>query len=314
MDRSLLTARVLTSLIFVAAASGAHALTLHVNCGKETGLTTIGAAIKVVQSFEESRAVTVLVTGQCHENVVIQGIDRLTLTAVNGASISDASGGKLDVISILDSRSISVNGFTINAGADGVSGSNGVTCLEFSVCRIAGNVIQGAADGGGFLVGQSSLATLDGDTLQNNGIGLLVTSRSSARLGGQFRNFIARGNGRGIQMNRTAFVYVGAVVENSTDVGAAVIGNSSLVITGSISGSGSAGVLVRESSFARFDSASISGNAGGGVFLKDLSMGDFINGSTVTGNVGTDVFCSPQFAATRGTGSIGGGTTNCIEP
>jgi Right handed beta helix region len=176
------------------------------------------------------------------------------------------------------------------------------------------HVIQGAADGGGFLVGQSSLATLDGDTLQNNGIGLLVTSRSSARLGGQFRNFIARGNGRGIQMNRTAFVYVGAVVENSTDVGAAVIGNSSLVITGSISGSGSAGVLVRESSFARFDSASISGNAGGGVFLKDLSMGDFINGSTVTGNVGTDVFCSPQFAATRGTGSIGGGTTNCIEP
>jgi hypothetical protein len=202
MDRSLLTARVLTSLIFVAAASGAHALTLHVNCGKETGLTTIGAAIKVVQSFEESRAVTVLVTGQCHENVVIQGIDRLTLTAVNGASISDASGGKLDVISILDSRSISVNGFTINAGADGVSGSNGVTCLEFSVCRIAGNVIQGAADGGGFLVGQSSLATLDGDTLQNNGIGLLVASRSSVRLGGQFRNFIARGNGRGIQMNR----------------------------------------------------------------------------------------------------------------
>jgi hypothetical protein len=42
-------------------------------------------------------------------------------------------------------------------------------------------------------------------------------------------------------------------------------------------------------------------------------MGDFA-GTTVRGNGGkTDVVCNPQFAATRGTGTIGG-TTDCVEP
>ena len=70
---------------------------------------------------------------------------------------------------------------------------------------------------------------------------------------------------------------------------------------------------MREGSFARFNGSTISGNAGGGVAYSDLSMGDFV-GSTVSGNGGnTDVVCNPQFAATRGTGGIGG-TTNCVEP
>jgi hypothetical protein len=314
MAHSMLPEKLLTALVLLLTAAATHALTLHVNCGQQTGLTTIGAAIKVVQSFEESRPVTVLVTGACQENVVIQGIDRLTLTAVNGASITDASGGKLDVISIQDSRDVAINGFTISAGADGVSGSNGIDCFNVSVCRLSGNVIQGAADGAGLQVSQQSWATVLGDTLQNNFVGLMVLSRGGVRDGGPGRSLISRGNSQGIHMERTAFAFVTAVVENNTFEGAEVSGNSSLVIGGSISGNGGVGALVREGSFARFQFGTISGNAGGGVLLKDLSMGDFIFGTTVTGNGGTDVVCSPQFAATRGTGSIGGGTTNCVEP
>jgi len=182
------------------------------------------------------------------------------------------------------------------------------------------------------------MATLDGDTLQNNTLGLEVISRSSVRMGGQGRPFISRGNFYGIYLSRDAFVFVGAVVENNTGPGATLLDHSTLEISGSISGNGGAGAIVTNSSYAAFGAATVSGNAGpgvrleelsmgrfnsstvitrnagGGVLLEDISMGDFNFGVTVTGNTGTDVVCNPQFAATRGTGRIGGGTTNCVEP
>jgi Right handed beta helix region len=295
--------------------STAQGATLWVNCGSKTGLTSISAALKALQNSEEShRSNTIKVSGACKENIVIQSMDRLTLTAANGASVSDTSGGKLDVINIEDSWDVAINGFTINAGSDGVSGANGIECGDFSTCRLSGNVIQGATSGAGFLVQGRSQATLDGDTLQNNGVGLQVRSSSGARLGLVGRPFTSRGNGRGIDLRRGAYAFIAAVVENNSDVGIAVMWHSTLDLTsGSISGSGSVGALVSEASFARFLDSTISGNAGGGVAYSDLSMGDFV-ATTVRGNGGgTDVVCNPQFAATRGTGSIGG-TTNCVEP
>jgi Right handed beta helix region len=209
---------------------------------------------------------------------------------------------------------VSINGFTVNAAWDGVSGANGISCCDWSSCRLSGNLIQGAAGGAGFSVFQASEATLDGDTLQNNGTGLLVFSAAKVRGGGQGRPFTARNNTRGIDMRRGAFVYVGAAIENSSDVGVAVMWHSTLELTGSsITGSGSVGALVREGSFARFTFSTITGNAGSGVTYSDLSMGDF-GATTVSGNSGQpDVVCNPQFSATRGTGTIGG-TTNCVEP
>jgi hypothetical protein len=291
--------------------STAQAATLHVNCGaQEEGLNSIGAALKALQSSESHGPATVNVSGACKENIVIQSMDRLTLTAVNGASVSDASGGTLTVIDIEDSRDVAINGFTINAGSDGVSGANGIICGDFSICRLSGNVIQGAASGAGFIVFGQAQATLGGDTLQNNGAGLVVLSAGRVRAG----PFTSRNNGRGIDLRRGAFAFITAVVENNSDVGIAVMWHSTLELTsGSISGSGGVGALVREGSFARFSGSTISGNAGGGVAYSDLSMGGFV-GTTVSGNGGkTDVVCNPQFAATRGTGGIGG-TTNCVEP
>ena len=311
MDRSLLTTKLFTSLLFVSTAGGAHALTLHVNCGQQAGLTTIGAAIKAVQSFEESRPVTVLVGGQCQENVVIQGIDRLTLTAVSGASITDASGGKQDVILVRDSRDVSINGFTISAGADGVSGSNGVDCVDVSVCRLSGNLIQGALDGYGLNVGYEASARVNGDVLQGNGGGLFVGG-SSVVIG----SFAARNNSEGIRVARGQAHISNCTIENNSNDGG-VVQESALLsaIACSISKNGGNGVSVRLHSYARLQTAVISGNASAGVLVSDLSMGRFI-GSTVTGNLGgTDAFCAPQYSATRGAlTDIGGGTTNCVEP
>ena len=291
--------------------STAQAATLWVHCGAKDGLTSINAALKALQNSEESHGPsTINVSGACHENVVIQSMDRLTLNAVNGASVTDASGGTLDVISISDSRDVAINGFTINGGA---GTGNGISCNEYSLCRLSGNVIQGAGNGGFALFGVSN-ATLDGDTLQNNGFaGLLIRTGSTVRLG--LRPFTSRGNGQGINMGRKALAAIGAVIENNSDAGVVVQEQSTLDFSGSISGNRSRGADVREGSVARFVTATISGNAAEGVLVHDLSMVSF-GGATVTGNHGVnDVVCAPQFAATRGTTTdINGGTTNCIEP
>jgi hypothetical protein len=278
-------------------------------------MTSIGAALKVLQNGEGHSASTINVSGACHENVVIQSLDRLTLNAVNGASVSDASGGKQDVISIFDSRDVAINGFTINAGSDGVSGANGISCNDWSACRLALNVVQGAG-GAGFAVYQASEATVDGDTFQNNGTGLIANSGTKVRAGGQGRPFISRNNGRGLLMVRESFAFIAADLDNNTDVGVRLAFHSTLeLVSGSISHNGSVGATVSEGSAARFGGTTISANAGPGVQIQDLSMATF-GGATVTGNGGgTDVVCIPQFSATRGALSdIGGGTTNCVEP
>ncbi len=56
-------------------------------------------------------------------------MDRLTLNAVNGASITHA-GASDEVFSIYDSRGIAINNFTINAG-----GANGIGCYNLLECR-----------------------------------------------------------------------------------------------------------------------------------------------------------------------------------
>ena len=300
-------------LIASAAQAGGSGSTLYVHCRSNYGLNSIGAALKALQHSESSGPSTINVSGACHENVIIQSIDRLTLNAVNGASVSDASGGKLDVIDILDSRDLAINGFSINAGSDGVSGANGIVCADWSSCRLSGNVIQGAGSGAGLSVAEASLAALDGDTFQNNNVGLDVRSGAKVRPGGAGRTITANNNGRGIQLVRGAFVFLQATIENSSDAGVAVQYQSTLeLFSSSITGSGSVGVSASESSFARFQGSNITGNAGSGVVLSDLSMGHFQT-TTVKGNGATDVVCNPQFSATRGTNTIGG-KTNCMEP
>src|SRR5262252_3401266 len=81
-----------------------NAATLYVSCGGKTGLTSIGAALKALQYSEGHGPSTINVSGACHENVLIQNIDQLTIAGNNGASITDASHGAADVVDIRNSR------------------------------------------------------------------------------------------------------------------------------------------------------------------------------------------------------------------
>ena len=154
MLRLTITRKLAISLALVAAAATANAETLRVNCGQHTGLTSIRAAVKAVKDSDSQGPATILVSGTCRENVVIQSIDRLTLTAVNHASITDASGGTLDVLDILDSRSVTINDSRSTLAPTVSQGPVGIGCGEVSLCRLNRNTIRGATDGSGIIIVQ----------------------------------------------------------------------------------------------------------------------------------------------------------------
>jgi hypothetical protein len=291
-------------LLLISVGASAQAATLSVNCGAKYGLTSINAALKALQSSEESRGpATINVSGACRENVIIQNIDRLTLNAVNRASITDVSGGALDVVLVLDSRDVTITGFSINGGA------NGIDCLDGTLCRLVNDTVQGASNGiGVFTLGQ---ARLTGVKLNNNSVGLFVNHGGTV-----VGDATMQGNNRGIQMLAGAVIFIAATITQSHDLGVFAFTNATLdcnacVITDNAAG----GVLLRQSSSALFRAGfTITGNGGPGVALSELSSAQF-QGGTATGNAGgTDVLCGPQFTSARGASDIGGGRTNCVEP
>src|ERR1700740_147335 len=176
----------------------AQAANLKVNCNSTGALSTINGALKLLDPQGPN---TLTVSGNCHENVVIQSFDRLTLIANPGVSINDASGGTADVIFIDDSQRIAIQGFTVNGGFVGIR------CVSHSLCRFSGNTIQKAADDGVGIV--RSRAEFSGDIIQNNpnGRGLSVLQASEAYTVG----VTIRGNGTtgaaGVRVSDGSFLH-----------------------------------------------------------------------------------------------------------
>jgi Right handed beta helix region len=289
----------------------AQAANLKVNCNSTGALSTINGALKILNPQGPN---TLTVSGSCHENVVIQSFDRLTLIANPGASINDASGGTAAVLDIIDSQRITVQGFTVNGGGEGV------VCEGFSLCRFSGNTFQGSSDSGIQVL--RSRAHFEGDTSQNNaGDGLAVL---------QFANVAT--DGLTVQGNQSLGVRVAAhstlvatktTAQSNAQSGMLAVDNSTIILFGSTSrNNGEDGINLSAASLVRFSafaSSIVTNNFRSGVDIADLSFGRFTpGGQAISGNNlgggAFDVTCRPQFSATRGLANIGGGTTNCVEP
>lgn len=266
----------------------AQAATLHVNCDANKGLTRIQEAINILQQTTSGGPNTIVVTGSCKENV------------------------SLDVIEVADSRRVSINGFTINGGA------NGVVCFDASLCRFSGNTVQGSANYG--VIVSEAQATLNGDTLQNHGQnqggrGLSVIGHGTVDATG----ISVQGNFDGIVLNSGAYVVIGnSTIQNNQRFGILASNHSTVrCLPCTITNNSNDGVRFQKASEGSFDFGgnTITGNGGAGVTLLDLSFASFDPEDNITGNLsGTDVVCNPQFSATRGAlTNIGGGTTNCTE-
>jgi len=286
------------------------ASTLKVDCNKPGPMGKIGTYLKF---FNRTGPNTLAVSGNCHENVVIQSFDRLTLIASPAASITDASGGTAPVVDIDDSRTVMLTGFTINGGFDGID------CSNASICYLTKNTVQSSVGQQGVGIGNGSQAFLADNVIQNNGERGLTANEGSQVF--STNDTLQDNAAEGIVINSGVFLEArNSTVRNNGSGGGngvTAIAHSTLrLISCTITGNALSGVRLQFSSEARFDSSSVSGNGDTGVTVGDLSFAFFGPGSNVIGNLsGTDVLCAPQFSATRGAlTNIGGGTTNCIEP
>jgi hypothetical protein len=162
-------ARILALFLLMAigaAGQFAQAATYNVNCDKHEH---IGKALRVLASADPHGPNTINVTGVCRGNFVIQGMDRLTLMTRNGASLTDRSGGTLPVVDIEDSQRVTLQGFTINGGAQGI------LCSTASLCYLTGNTIQGPG-GFGINVIKGSRAFLESNVIEDWGRGAFIDS------------------------------------------------------------------------------------------------------------------------------------------
>lgn len=281
-----------------------QAANVKVNCNKNHA--TISAALKLLKP-EETNVVTV--SGRCKENVLIQGFDRLTLITNTSARIDDASGGTDNVVAIVDSRRVTVQGFRIKGGA------TGAICADASVCYVTNNSIQSSAgDGVDVLIGSNAFLT--NNVIENNGgTGLTGSANTTVASSGD----TYRGNSGGIAMGGTSYLSCdGSTVQNNTSDGVFGFNNATLRFGScTITGNTADGIGLEGSVTANFLGTNVvTGNGGAGVSVGDLSFAIFNLGDNITGNLGgTDVLCNPQFSATRGAlTNINGGITNCVEP
>ncbi len=281
-----------------AASQCAQAANLTVNCDQKE---TIHKAVKLLATANPQGPNMITVSGSCRENILIQGMDRLTLITKNGGSITDRSNGSLAVVDIEDSHSVTLQGFTINGGAGGVN------CGSASVCNLTGNTIEA----GGVGVRGGSRSFLESNVIQNGGRGATVEDGSQMFSSDDvFQSNAAQGIviGDGVYFvaSNSSFLNNG--------VGILAAASNLLLHGGTISGSIGNGMTMLAGSTVVFrDSATVTGNGGDGVHLEDASFAGF-QSATVTGNLsGLDVNCAPQFTITHFVARTGG-ITNCVEP
>jgi hypothetical protein len=290
----------------------AQAVNLKVNCNSTGTLSAINGALKLLNPQGPN---TLTVSGNCKENVVIQSFDRLTLIANPGALINDASGGTVDVITIVDSQRITIQGFTINGGGEGI------ICYSHSLCRFNGNTIQGST-GDGVSISRARAEFMSNIIQNHPGRGLDVREAGEALTDGD----TIRSNGAaGVRLEDGSFLFaVSSTVQGNGGNGIRLTDHSTLRSRdNTITANGANGVSLEGGSEARFGvdvtGNVVTGNAGHGVSVNDLSFANFESpGNSVSGNTTQpDVVCNPQFSGERGalpTSNIGGGTTNCTEP
>jgi len=324
---------VFASILLLSVGTVAQALTLSVNCGSKEGLASIGAALKVLQGPFTAGPNTINVSGACNENILIQNMDRLTLNAVHGASITDASDGAREVIDVANSVGFTLNGFTITATCPSSCmngpGADGISCYQGAECLLINNTISGASNGAAIGVYPISKVNVQGGTLQNNYFGLFTNDSGEMFVGG----VTAQNNLYGVFLNHGGSISIHAgtdgvtptVITNNTQQGIyAILGGAiSVHAPAVVTNNGADGIYLALGSklfvgggIGGSGGISISGNAGSGVSVNDVSIAAFGGNAHVTGNAGTNIACNASTALTVGAIAAAGGIaglpyTNC---
>src|SRR5437879_2090357 len=124
MQSSRILSRCVVIPVLAFASALTYARTVEVNCGSHKG--PVSSITSALAQLDPAGPNNIVVSGVCTENVLIQSFDRLILKGTAGATINDASNGAGIVVDIEDSQRVTVQGLTINGGA------NGIVCESFS--------------------------------------------------------------------------------------------------------------------------------------------------------------------------------------
>ena len=304
--------------------------TVTVDCASGDTIT------KALTRGDDRKSLTILVSGACSENIVINRSDVKLAAGTPDATVigSDAT---LDVSRVTGSR-VTIDGITITGGRNGITadsaaglivqnalvqatGRNGITYAHgasgiVDTVTVAGNARDGIA------VDAASATVINSLVTQNTRHGVGVFTNGSARIGVDNANnpagnvISANGNaGVHIVFGSTALVAMNQITGNGTSsdptairIGINVVSASADIIGGNtISGNTGTGVNLSRSSAVFGDSIfgfttvnTVSGNGSatsqGGV-VGFLSSSMTIRDAVISGNNGTGVLLSLNSSA-----------------
>jgi len=290
-------------------ASQGKTLQISVNCGNQRAkVKTIADGLKLLGNV---RPAVLLISGTCHENVIIAGLDRITLQGNPTATIDGGSDPNFSTLFIAGSRNVQLTSLTITGGGDGLD------CVQQSHCLLTQVTVQNAQVNG-VRVSASRTALLETVIQYNGAEGVAINSASVDVVGGS-----VTGNGTaGISVRNGGILGVAsddpapyASIENNLGPGIVALSHSTISLNGvNITGNSGDGVTVQNGSEMTTMFANISNNTGHQVRVGDLSFIHFAGfaSNTITGSSFPDVVCDPQFSATRQlAANAPGATTNC---
>lgn len=276
----------LVGLLWLLTSSG-EAATMKLTC---TAKDTIRNAIKKLKPGD-----TLSVTGTCNENLVIpEEIVRVVLDGQGKATINGPDKSSPTVT--VNGRGITVKGFTVTGGRDGIVVSRGGQAV------IDRNSIEGTGRIG-LQVNQSSFAVIVNNTIQNNQTnGISIGGSSYAIVG------ILTG------LDKTASPNT---IQNNGQNGISVQRSSNARITGNtIRNNKLNGILVSRASQADITSSTIDGNGMSGIDVSqnssvqlgaDKGTGIFESPNTTTaGNAQFGIKCTTNSSADGRLGTLNG--------
>ncbi|MFQ5853596.1 MAG: nitrous oxide reductase family maturation protein NosD [Candidatus Binatia bacterium] len=236
---------------------------------------------------------TLLVSGTCNENLVIEEVARITLGGQGKSTINgpDASKSTIEV----RGRGITIKGFTVTGGRNVIAVTRGGQAV------IDGNTVQGAARTG-IHVSKTSYSVIVNNTVQNNGrIGILISASSFGWVG-----FLTG-------LDKTASPNI---VQNNGHVGI-VVGHSSAarIVGNTIRNNKRAGVTVHGASQANISNNTIDGNGRAGISIRNSDVrlgrrrgsGIFrLPNSTTSNNSRVGIRCRGNSSVSGRLGSLNG--------
>jgi parallel beta-helix repeat protein len=233
----------------------------QVDCDKERA----GAVQRAVDRARPGD--TILVSGTCHENVLIaEETARITLNGGGSAWIVGPDVTR-NTISIRG-QGITVTGFTVTGGRTGIDIVRGGTAL------IDGNTIEGTGQFG-ITVGSWGAANIVNNTIQNNpGHGISVIGNSFTFIG--FRTAIDTVAGPNVIRN------------NGLHGISVTLSSSARIVGNTISGNTGNGINVDRVSQTNISDNTIDGNGQNGIFVSENA------GVNLGSDTGSGIFDAPN--------------------